>query len=57
MLYSPALANPFEGDNAHFLRIDDVNQALIELETQEETAGDTRGASLVYAGYPYDPYA
>jgi hypothetical protein len=57
MLYSPALANPFEGHNAHFLRIDDVNQALIELETQEETAGDTSGASLVYAGYPYDPYA
>jgi hypothetical protein len=57
MLYSPALANPFEGHNADFLRIDDVNQALIELETQEETAEDTSGANLVYAGYPYDPYA
>jgi hypothetical protein len=45
MLHSQTLANPFEGHNAHFLRIDDVNQALIELETQEETAGDTSGVS------------
>ena len=64
MLYSPALANTFEGDNAHFLRIADVeksvclsvvNQALVDLETQEKMTDS--GASLVYAGYPYDPYA
>jgi CRP/FNR family cyclic AMP-dependent transcriptional regulator len=49
-------------------RLDSANQALIELKSQLE-AGEPRseidktvniicagGASLVYAGYPYDPY-
>jgi hypothetical protein len=84
MLYSPALAHPFEGRNAHFhtariadagpsVRLNDANQALIELNSQlqgrqprsvigktvEKVEGllDASGASLVYAGYPYDPYA
>ena len=45
-MHSPAFAHPFEEHNA------DVEES-IEL-SQEELPGD---ASLVYAGYPYDPYA
>jgi hypothetical protein len=82
MLYSPALAHPFEGHGAHFHAVDiaDVaprvhfyGRALIEPKSQlqygpprgvsgktVEMGGGppgTSGASLVYAGYPYDPYA
>jgi hypothetical protein len=56
MLYSPALAQPFEEHNAaRFLCIADVEES-VELKGQEELQG-TSSASLVYAGYPYDPYA
>jgi hypothetical protein len=41
-----------------------VHQAVIERKSQlqgdqrrEEGSSDASGASLVYAGYPYDPYA
>jgi hypothetical protein len=63
MLYSPTLAHPFEVHNA--LRIahveesvclSGVNQALVELKSQGGQP-DASGASLVYAGYPYDPCA
>ena len=47
-MHSPAFAHPFEEHNA------DVEES-IELN-QEELPGDS-SASLVYAGYPYDPYA
>ena len=79
MLYSPALAHPFESRNAHFhaariadagpsVRLKGANQVLIDLQSQLQ-AGQVKtvekvegllggsGASLVYAGYPYDPYA
>jgi hypothetical protein len=56
MLYSPAFAHPFEEHNAaRFLCIADVEES-IELKSQEEPRGASC-ASLVYAGYPYDPYA
>jgi hypothetical protein len=49
MLYSPALP-------------DGHTQDLIELESQDkavekEMLPSVSGASLMYAGYPYDPYA
>jgi hypothetical protein len=54
-MYSPAFAHPLEEHNAaRFLCIADVEES-IEL-SQEELPGDS-SASLVYAGYPYDPYA
>jgi hypothetical protein len=39
-----------------------VHQAFVERKSQggqrrEEGLSDSSGASLVYAGYPYDPYA
>jgi hypothetical protein len=79
MLYSPALADPFESLNAHFhtarivdaapsVRLNGANRALIDLQSQLQAGQaktvkkvveppDGSGASLVYAGYPYDPYA
>jgi len=61
MLYSPTLAHPFDGPNAaagvkESACPSGVNQALTELENQERLPG-TSDASLVYAGYPYDPFA
>jgi hypothetical protein len=54
-MYSPAFAHPFEEHYAaRFLCIADVEES-IELSQQE--LPDDSGASLVYAGYPYDPYA
>jgi hypothetical protein len=47
-MQSPAFPHPFEEPNA------DVEEC-IEL-SQREPADDS-GASLMYAGYPYDPYA
>jgi hypothetical protein len=49
MLYSPALP-------------DEHTPGLIELESQDkavekEMPPSVNGASLMYAGYPYDPYA
>jgi hypothetical protein len=70
MLYAPALAH-FEVHNAHFDAIgiaevgpsNGVHQAFVELKTQfqggqrsQEELSGASGASLVYAGYPYDPY-
>jgi hypothetical protein len=62
-----------EGHRAHFhtfriadvgtsVHISGVDQDLIELESHDsavEKGGlpSTSGASLMYAGYPYDPYA
>jgi hypothetical protein len=49
------------GPSVHF---NVVHQAFVERKSQfqddqrrEEGLSDARGASLVYAGYPYDPYA
>jgi hypothetical protein len=56
-MYSPAFAHPFEEHNAaRFLCIADVVES-IELNQEQEELPDASGASLVYAGYPYDPYA
>lgn len=59
MLYSPALTHPFDGHNAaadvkESACLSGVNPALTELKSQ---APSVSGASLVYAGYPYDPCA
>jgi hypothetical protein len=72
MLYAPALAH-FEVHDAHFdaigiaevapsVHFNVVHQAFVERKSQggqrrEEGLSDSSGASLVYAGYPYDPYA
>ena len=46
-MQSSAFAHPFEEHNA------DVEEREL---SQMESSSDS-GASLVYAGYPYDPYA
>jgi hypothetical protein len=60
-MYSPALAHPFDGHNAaanvkESACLSGVNQTLIELRSQEGLPSAS-GASLVYAGYPFDPCA
>jgi hypothetical protein len=47
-MHSPAFADPFEQHNT------DVEES-IELSQKELPSAEC--ASLVYAGYPYDPYA
>ena len=61
MLFSPALAYPFDGhktaaDVKESACLSGVNQTFIELRSQEGMPSAC-GASLVYAGYPFDPYA
>jgi|RhiMetStandDraft_4_1073278.scaffolds.fasta_scaffold5583519_1 hypothetical protein len=61
MLYSPALTHPFDGHNAaadvkESACLSGVNPALTELKSQEGLPS-VSSASLVYAGYPYDPCA
>jgi hypothetical protein len=50
-------------DVAPSVHFNGVHQAFVELKSQfhgdqrrEEGLSDASGASLVYAGYPYDPY-
>jgi hypothetical protein len=47
-MHSSTLAHPFEQDNA------DVEERI---ELSQKEPSDDSGASLMYAGYPYDPYA
>jgi len=47
-MQSSAFAHPFEEHNADF-------EERVELSRKEPP--DDSCASLVYAGYPYDPYA
>ena len=55
-MHSPAFADPFEEHNAArgFLCIADAEES-IELSQKELPSAEC--ASLVYAGYPHDPYA
>jgi len=63
-MYSPAL---LERHNAHFhpvriaivearVRLSGVNHAPVEA-VEKVAQPSASGASLMYAGYPYDPYA
>ena len=47
-MQSSAFAQPFEEHNA------DVEERI---ESSQKQLPDDCSASLVYAGYPYDPYA
>jgi hypothetical protein len=47
-MQSPAFPHPFEVPNA------DVEERS---ELSQKERSDDSGASLMYAGYPYDPYA
>ena len=51
-MHSPAFADPFEEHNT------DVEESVEEsIELGQKELPSAECASLVYAGYPYDPYA